>query len=128
MGTLTEAEKVAIRRHCGYPVTGSTPPGPFTGYRFFQAYGLLEYRLQHLTAEEEAVVRNTYLTNLALLESDIVGARVNLDTLKAAVWEHNPREQADREALFDEWRRRFCSFLGVPPGPSLKEGGFRMVM
>lgn len=125
---FTAAELVAIRRHCGYPVVGSTPPGPFTGYRFFQAYGLLEYRLQHLQAEEETVVRDTYLANLALLESDIVGTRANLDTAKAAVWEHNAREQSDREVLFDEWRRRLCSFLGIPPGPTLGRQGARMVI
>ena len=34
----------------------------------------------------------------------------------------------DRTALFDDWRRRLCGFLGVPPGPSLGNGGVFLVV
>jgi hypothetical protein len=113
---FTAAERVDIRRFCWYPVYGGTPSS-FQSYRFFQAYGLLEYRLSNLSAEEEAVVRTTFLANLATLETAIPAASANLDTDVAAVWTHNRRELADREALFDSWRCKLCEFLGVPPGP-----------
>lgn len=122
---FTDAEKVDVRRQCGYPAAGSTGPNANTGYRFFQFYGLLEFRLNNMAAPEEAIVR-TYLTDLALLERDIVGVRDNLDTDKAAVWTHNKQEQSDREALYDEWRRRLTQFIGVPPGPNLRTRGARL--
>ena len=113
---LTAQEKVDIRRYCGFPVYGGQPVQAF-GYRFFQWYGTLEFRMNNMQPEEETVVRNTYLTNLATLEAAIPTTSDNLDTAKAAVWEHNQNELRDREALFDSWRRRLCAFFGVPPGP-----------
>lgn len=119
---FTTAEKVDIRRHCGYPMFGGTPSS-FQSYRFFQAYGTLEYRMNNMLAEEEAVVRTTYLANLTTLENAIPTASANLDTDQAAVWVHNKREVADRDALFANWRRKLCEFMGVPPGPALGAGG-----
>lgn len=81
-------------------------------------YLALEYRLQHISQSEGAVVVSTYLTNLTTLENAIPATGANLDTDQAAVWKHNPRELADRSALFDSWRKRLCNFLGVPPGPN----------
>ncbi|WP_137010146.1 hypothetical protein [Aquitalea aquatilis] len=124
---FTDAEKTDIRRFCGYPVFGGQPVQAF-GHRFFTQYGTLEFRLNNLQAVEEAVIRTTYLANLQQLETDIVGTRVNLDTDEAAVWKHNRREQADREALFDSWRRKLCGFLGVSPGPALGDGGLSLVV
>jgi hypothetical protein len=113
---FTTAEKVDIRRFAWYPVFGAVPSS-FQSYRFFQAYGTLEYRLSNLLPEEETVVRTVYLANLYTLESAIPASSGNLDTDKAAVWEHNRDEVRDREALFTNWRTKLCSFLGVPPGP-----------
>ncbi|WP_432734738.1 hypothetical protein [Ralstonia solanacearum] len=115
---FTTAEKVDIRRHCGYPMFGGTPSS-FQSYRFFQAYGTLEYRMSNMLAEEEAVVRTTYLANLTTLETAIPAASANLDTDQAAVWTHNKREVVDRDALFSNWRRKLCEFMGIPPGPGL---------
>jgi hypothetical protein len=81
-------------------------------------YLALEYRLQHISASEGAVVVNTYLTNLYTLETAIPGTSANLDTDVAAVWTHNKNEQRDRDRLFDSTRRRLCNFLGVEPGPN----------
>lgn len=119
---FTEAEKVDIRRFCGYPAYGAAATQGFE-HRFYTRYGTLEYRLNNLDPAEETVIRNTYLANLATLETAIVGTSANLDTDEAAVWKHNKREQADRENLFDSWRRRLCGFLGIPPGPELSPGG-----
>lgn len=121
VASFTDAQKVDIRRFCGYPAYGGTPAG-FQSWRFFQAYGMLEYRLNNLLPEEATVVVN-YLATLYPLESAIPNAGGNLDTEAASVWTHNAREVADRTALFDGWRRRLCAFLGVPPGPGLTSGG-----
>lgn len=117
---LTDAERVDARRFCGYPVYGPGASG-FVGYRFFQAYGMLEYRLTNLAPAELTVVR-TYLLQLAPLETGILGAAANLDTAQAAVWTRNASEVRDRERLYDGWRRRLCGFLGVPPGPACEPG------
>ncbi|MDE8342954.1 MAG: hypothetical protein POG24_03955, partial [Acidocella sp.] len=109
------------RRFCGYPAYGGTPAG-FQSWRFFQAYGLLEYRMNNLLPEESTVVLN-YLFTLYPLESAVPNSGNNLDTDQASVWTHNRHEVADRTRLYDEWRRRLCAFLGVPPGPGLVSGG-----
>jgi hypothetical protein len=123
---FTDAEKTDIRRFCGYPAYGAGAAG-FQGWRFFQAYGLLEYRLNNLAPGEEQVVRG-YLDNLRPLESAIPQAGSNLDTDQAAVWTRNTGEVRDRQALFDDWRRRLCGFLGVPPGSGLAAGGIALVV
>ena len=118
MGTFTETEKVAIRKHLGYPVFGDASPPAF-GHRFMTHYGTLEYRVQHLSAPEEVVVRD-YLTKLAVLETDIYGVRDNLDTSAAAVWTRNPDEAAERERLYSSWAKALAGFLGVPMGPGAR--------
>lgn len=113
--SFTNAQKVDVRRYCGYAAYGAGPSG-FQGWRFFQAAGLMEYRLNNMAPEEETVV-TTYLTNLNTLEAAVPSAAANLDTDSAAVWKHNKDEVRDRLRLYDEWRKRLCQFLGVPPGP-----------
>jgi len=115
--TFTSAQLTDIRRHCGYPALGDGNvvfPYPW----IMKTYLALEYRLQHMSADEGNVVVNTYLANLTTLENAIPGTSANLDTDQAAVWTHNKNEQRDRDMLFDSWRRRLCNFLGVPPGPN----------
>ena len=115
--SLTDSEKTEIRRFCGYPVYGGTPSG-FSSWRFYQAYGLLEYRMNNLAKSEIEVIRR-YLGTLAALEAAVPRSSENLDTNQAAVWTRNPNEARDRERLFDSWRIRLCAFLGLPPGPGL---------
>lgn len=115
--TFTDAQLVDIRRFCGYPLYGDGAvvfPAPW----IMRNYLALEYRMQHISANEGAVVVNTYLTNLYTLETAIPSTSANLDTDVAAVWTHNKNEQADRDRLFDSWRVRLCNFLGVPKGPN----------
>ncbi len=125
---LSDDEKANIRRFCGYPAYGAGPSG-FQGWRFFQAYGLLEYRLgtqadgtPNLAPAELSILRQ-YLAALFTLEAAIPGAGPNLDTESASVWVHNANEVSDRTALFDQWCRRLCQFLGLPAGPGLSAGG-----
>lgn len=123
---FSDAEKTDIRRFCGYPAYGAGTYGNM-GWRFYQAYGALEYRMDNLAPEEEAVVR-TYLAALNTLEAAVPGAGSNLDTEQAAVWTHNPNEVRDRERLLDGWRRRLCGFFGLPPGAALGNGGIALVV
>ncbi len=117
---LTDAEKTDVRRFCGYPAYGASPSGN-TGWRFYQAYGALEYRMTNLSTSEEVVVRD-HLTALRGFEAAIPSAAGNLDTAAAAVWTRNPAEIAERQRLERDWGRRLCGFLGVPPGPALGSG------
>lgn len=121
MGMLTDQEKTDIRRFAGFGVFGATPDQAF-GYRFFQHYGTLEYKLSNMSEAEEGVARN-FLTTLAGLETAVPTASDNLDTDQAAVWTHNKNEVRDRLALLDMWRKRLCDFLGIPPGPYLASAG-----
>lgn len=124
--SFIDSELTDLRRHCGYPAYG-LGNGGFSNWRFYQAYGMLEYRLQRLSGTEESVAR-TYLQTLATLERAVTDAGATLDTDSAAAWVRNAREVADRSRLFDDWRRRLCGFLGVPPGPALGDGGTRLVV
>ena len=117
---LSDAERTDARRFMGYPVFG-TGPGGNLGDRFYQAFGLVEYRLGALS-DAELVVTRRYLGTLQVLEMAIPGVAAGLDTESAAGWRRNPAELAERGRLFDDWRRRLCVFLGVPPGPGLQAG------
>ncbi len=126
---FTDAQLVDIRRFCGYPTYGDGAvvfPAPW----IMRNYLALEYRLQHISASEGAVVINTYLTNLYAMEIAIPTAGDNLDTDAAAVWTHNKDELRDRDRLFDSWRKRLVNFLGIPPGPNFGGSGntIRMVV
>lgn len=123
---FTDAQKADIRRFCGYPAYGAGDAG-FSSWRFFQAYGTLEYRLNNLAPAEAAVVLQ-YISTLAAIEAAIPPTSDNLDTESAAAWTHNADELKDRLNLFDAWRRRMCGFLGVPPGPGLGQAGIQLVV
>jgi hypothetical protein len=123
---FTDSEKTDIRRFCGYPAFGAAASG-FENWRFFQAYGLLEFRMNNLSDAEAAVVR-PYLGTLTVLEFAVPRAGDNLDTDQAAVWTRNRDELRDRTRLFDDWRRRLCGFFGVPRGPALTDSGIAVVV
>ncbi len=118
---LTDAQRTDARRFCGYPAYGAGAAGNM-GWRFFQAYGALEYRLSNLSDSENAVI-TTMLATLTALELALVSSSDNLDTASAAAWTHNASELADRTQLLEGWQRRLCAFLGVPPGPGIAQSG-----
>jgi hypothetical protein len=126
LNPLTEAEKVDIRRFCGYPAYGAAPTGMQT-WRYFQVYGVLEFRLTNLSAPEIIIARR-YLGNLTVFEMAVPAASDNLDTDQASMWTRNKDELTDRIRLFDEWRRRLCGFLGVPAGPALSSGTTSLIV
>jgi len=123
---LSDSQKTDVRRFCGYPAYGASPAGNI-GWRFYTAYGLLEYRMNNLSVSEIAVVTN-YLAVLNQLEIAIPGASSNLDTEQTIGWTHNSAELADRFQLFDNWRRRLCAFLGLVPGEGLADVGIGFVV
>jgi hypothetical protein len=123
---FTDTEKTDIRRFCGYPAYGAGSSG-IQNWRFFQAYGLLEFRMNNLSDAEAAIVRR-YLGTLTVLEFAVPRAGDNLDTDQASVWTRNRDELRDRTRLFDDWRRRLCGFFGIPPGPTLTDSGIGLVV
>jgi hypothetical protein len=123
---FTDSEKTDIRRFCGYPARGATQTGGQT-CGFYQASGLLEFRINNLSDAEYMVTRR-YLASLIVLEQAVPHAGDNLDTDQAAVWIRNRDELRDRTALFDDWRRRLCGFLGIVPGPAMAATGLTLVV
>ena len=123
---FSEQERTDVRRFCGYPAFGAGTQG-FQNWRFYQAYGLLEFRLNWLTGSEEAVVRR-YLATLAEMELALAASSSGLDIGEASGFVRNANELSDRTRLLDGWRRRLCGFLGVPAGPALGDGGLRLVV
>jgi hypothetical protein len=128
---LTAQQMADVRRFAGYPMLADTQADDSRDF----AYGwvspgvwqTLEHRLTNMRPEEESILITTYLTPLYTLETAVTGAGDNLDTDAAAVWTHNKNEVRDRTKLFDQWRRRMCFFIGVAPGPSLGNGGGRII-
>ena len=126
-GMFVVADKVDIRRFCWYPAYGAGASG-FQGWRFFQADGLMEYRLNNMSPAEVSVVQATYLTPLRQLETDIPAVRSNLTADAAGPYTHNKNEAGDRMALFDAWRKRLCQFMGLPPGPYCQSGSGAIII
>jgi hypothetical protein len=124
---LTEAQKVKVRYYCGYGMIGQQAL-PANGYRFFDEYGEMEYKLTNMQAEEESEVINYYIPNLDELKADMPAIRDNLDTKQAAVWVWNDKEFPNRRTLFNYVRRELCDFLGLTPGPGLSSGGMQFAV
>lgn len=128
---LTDKQLMDVRRYAGYQLAGTDAPLTDDQDQVYIMVGLvtmsLHKRLGTLTAVQESTLISVYLTSLAVLETALVGASANLDTDAASVWTHNKNEVDDRSALFNKWRRAMCGFLGIPPGPSLGDGGMRVL-
>ncbi|HTQ70970.1 MAG TPA: hypothetical protein VMH92_05690 [Acidocella sp.] len=118
---FSDDEKAQVRRFCGYEAYGQGAAG-FQGWRFFQAYGLLEYRLNNLAPAEFSIVRQ-YLTNLYTLETALMTMSNTLNVDQAAAFKRNANERKERHAELRYWRERMCSFLGVPKGPGIADEG-----
>lgn len=115
-----------IRRFCGYPAYGAAPAG-MQSWRYFQIYGLLEFRLANLSSSEIVIVRR-YLGTLTTLELAVPAASDNLDTDQAATWARNKDELTDRIRLFDNWRQRLCGFIGIATGPALSSSSTSLIV
>jgi hypothetical protein len=96
-------------------------------WRYYQIYGLLEFRVNNLSISEIAIARR-YLGTLVTLELAVPAASDNLDTDQASLWTRNKDELKDRIRLLDEWRKRLCGFLGVAAGPALSSGTATLIV
>lgn len=114
---FNESQLVDVLRYCGFPTYS------YFGWVFEEDYATLTLRLQNMSADEAAVIITNYLVQLPLMEAAIDGSSANLDTDVAAVWTHNKDEVQDRTMLYNQKRRQLCAFIGVRPGPGLREGG-----
>jgi len=122
---LTDSQRAAVRRFAGYPQVGANHATDASrdfayGWTLPGTWETLTSILDNLRPENEETLVDVYLTNLATLESAIVGAADNLDTVSAGPWVRSQTEISDRIALFNKWRREMCAFLGIAPGPGLR--------
>lgn len=126
MSTLTDAQQIDIRRWMGYPSLGADE---LDSVRWTSRYSsmTLTQRLDALTSAEEVSLTTAYLEPLATMEAAILAAAANLDTESAGPWTANKREVSQRRALYNQWRRDMCAFLGFEPGPALGAGGMTLV-
>jgi hypothetical protein len=138
---LTDSNKVQIRRHLGYGPLGNTDSGgSMMGYRFFVHHGLLEYRLNHLTSTEEAVLTGANSSNpsfvdlstevtlygflpiLNFLEGKIGESSDNLDIEKAGEYTARKDEVDVRIKLYSVWVQKLAQYLWLPIAP----GNFKL--
>lgn len=123
--TLTAAQVTDVRRFCGYSVSGDSTSQPYREPVYssatFMSSLTLDYRLSHLSTEEEAVVINKFLVPLNKREDDIQNASCNIGTDTAGPWKRNARELDERRGLFKQLRLDLCTFLGFNPGPNLAD-------
>jgi hypothetical protein len=117
----SDAEKADIRRFCGYPPYGSGPSG-FSGWRFFTAYGELEFKMNN-SAPAEYQIGRYRLSLLYVIETALSGAYQTLNVDTAASFKRNSREVQDRIAHYNSERRTLCDVMGCPPGPNLAGAG-----
>jgi hypothetical protein len=108
---FTAIELVELRRFAGYPALGvAGVPATVEAIAF-------EGALAGVSAEEEALIRSTYLPRLRAAEEAKVSAIATLDTKKAAVWERNPSALAEADAYLGGLRRDLMDLFGLPLGP-----------
>jgi hypothetical protein len=129
---FSDAEKADIRRFCGYPPYGAGAAG-FQGWRFFQAYGLLEYRIgqdsatgvPNMAPSELANIRY-YLSLLYPIEAAVAAMYATIEVDTAASFKRNSGEYSDRMEQYNGLRRQLCSLAGTNPGPDLGDGKLRI--
>ena len=134
---LTEGQKADVRRHLGYGPLGNPAivGATFISYRFFTIHGLLEFRLQALSVDEEKILvgpgvfpkltdQNTgtlyegYVNICNFLESQIAESTDNLDTEKAGDWTASKKEINNRQKLYHFWTKKMSQFMYVPLSPT----------
>lgn len=136
---LSDADKVAIRRHLNYSVKGDPTVANY-GHAYFTMYGQLEYRMNHLAVEEERIITGAnppvdpryidedsnvyygYIAILNYLDSSVAKYDQNLDIKKAGDYEPNPNEMDARTRLYNRFRMGMSRFLGITPYTTITSG------
>jgi hypothetical protein len=120
---FTDAEKISIRIHAGYPDFGNQYELQSVfwgeGYELLEKNRRLEFALGNLSSAAEKQVRDVLLPDLDTLRLDVFNVRENADTAQASVWKRNANEYWERKQIYADRRMELCEFLNVPPGPSL---------
>lgn len=135
---ITDAQKADVRRHLGYGPMGNLTylAGSMASYRFFVHHGLLEFRMNYLSAEEEAIllggidpdaptnpnfidpatdiVYQGYLPICNFLEGQIAVSTDSFDIQKAGSYESRPDEMNWRISLYNYWRTKLADFMYLP--------------
>jgi hypothetical protein len=71
--SLTETQKVAVRRHLGVPFAGTAQAGRLFGWRFTWYREDLEYRLNNMAPSEEQLLTGNALSSFRLAGRPAVG-------------------------------------------------------
>jgi hypothetical protein len=121
---LTDAQKDDIRRHCGFPVFGNgiSASPPSFGYRYYDWYLIIEYRMNNLSTNQELLLTTVYIPNCTAALNAIQTASTNLDTDRAAVWYHNKYEVRDRFNLYKLQCQLLIQFMGAESPGNLING------
>lgn len=121
---LTDAQKDDVRRHVSYPVYGNgiTASPPSFGYRYYEWYLILEYRMDNLSTNQEILLTTIYVAQCNTAFNAIITSSDNLDTARAAVWDHNKYEVRDRFNLYKLQCSLLRQFLGVDDISPLMSG------
>ena len=122
---LTDAQKTDVRRWLGYPTLNAGEPDYVYGST--PSSISLNAKLDTITAQEQDVLINQFLTPLLAMENALSATIDDMDMQQAGPWIANPKEMSDRHNLFSKWRRNMAGFLGFPPGPALGSGGISLV-
>lgn len=105
---LTEADKVNVRRLLGYETLNAN-----TIAIVRTNYAKLEFKMSHLSADEEAFLTER-LSLILDMEAEIYDARANLGIKAAGEFIQNPNEIGQRRSLMNAAISEMGKFLGVP--------------
>lgn len=117
---LLDIEKVSVRRLCWYGMAGSQNVQAY-GYRWVQNYGILEFRMNNMSPQEEEEFR-ILLGQCQSLEAKLLAVACDLDTDTAGPWKRNANQLKEVRSLYKEWRLKLCQFVGLEPGPEYSTG------
>lgn len=109
---ITDAQKAAIRFHLGYPLYRSDDDTEAPYYRSAELE-MLEYALNHLRVEEQALVV-MQLGAIQTAYTNWISASANLATTSVAIIERNPNEMPQRRDFYIQACRDLASMIDVP--------------
>jgi hypothetical protein len=131
---LTDAQKGQVRRHLKYPVIGLMSVNPAggalgqasPGYRFFQSYGLLEYRMNNFQPSEEAMLLGLAIGGVAVLTVPNVGDTVSVTISGGPLAGPVTITTPPYASSTNDGRLVLCQQIanGVPASPALVAAGF----
>lgn len=119
---FSDQEKADIRLFCGFETYGGEGDAGFQGWRYYQEYGLLEFRMNNLAPAEYQNVR-LMLSYLYPIRTAMAAMYATINVAIAASFTRNSSELVDRQQQYTEMRKQLCGAVGIVPGPLLRGGG-----